>query len=86
MEDISEDITRCNLCSHDQFLQAQSHIIALNKRLLVFIVHMQCSSSAAHAVSSQGQRNVFTTDPAKLDHEDYAIKCVGGQHFLPLIL
>ena len=27
----------------------------------------------------QGQRNVFTTGPAKLDHEDYAIKCVGGQ-------
>ena len=25
----------------------------------------------------QGQRNVFTTDPAKLDHEDYAIKYVG---------
>ena len=26
----------------------------------------------------QGQRNVFITGPAKLDHEDYAIKCVGG--------
>ena len=26
----------------------------------------------------QGQRNVFTTGPAKLDYEDYAIKCVGG--------
>ena len=28
---------------------------------------------------TQDQRNVFTTGPAKLDHEDYAIKCVGGQ-------
>ena len=26
----------------------------------------------------QGWRNVLTTSPAKLDHEDYAIKCVGG--------
>ena len=41
----------------------------------------------------QGRQNVFTTGPAKLDHEDYAIKCVGGQQFmnieilyLPLIL
>ena len=25
----------------------------------------------------QGRRNVFTTGPAKLDHEDYTIKCVG---------
>ena len=30
-------------------------------------------------VKPQGQRNVFTTGPAKLDHEDYAIKCVGSQ-------
>ena len=28
---------------------------------------------------TQGRRNVFTTGPAKLDHEDYAIKCVGGR-------
>ena len=43
----------------------------------------------------QGRRNVFTTGPAKLVHEDYAIKCVGGQQdnfmnieilFLPLII
>ena len=41
----------------------------------------------------QGRRNDFTTGPAKLYHEDYAIKCVGGQQFheycnifLPLIL
>ena len=27
----------------------------------------------------QGQRNVLTTGQAKLDHEDYAIKCVGGR-------
>ena len=27
----------------------------------------------------QGQRNVFTTGPTKLDPKDYAIKCVGGQ-------
>ena len=27
----------------------------------------------------QGRRNVFTTGPTKLDHEDYAIKCVGGR-------
>ena len=26
----------------------------------------------------QGQRNVFKTDQAKLDPEDYAIKCMGG--------
>ena len=39
------------------------------------------------------RRNVFTTGPAKLDREDYAIKCVGGQQlheysniFPPLIL
>ena len=25
------------------------------------------------------RRNVFTTGPAKLDHKDYAIKCVGGR-------
>ena len=30
-------------------------------------------------LNMQGQRNVFTTGPAKLDHEDYAIKCVGSQ-------
>ena len=36
MEDISENITRCNLCSHDQFLQARSHIIALNKKAPCF--------------------------------------------------
>ena len=43
----------------------------------------------------QGWRNVLTTSPAKLDHEDYAIKCVGVRQlnfinieilFLPLIL
>ena len=28
--------------------------------------------------TKQGRRNVFITAPAKLDHEDYAIKCVGG--------
>ena len=27
----------------------------------------------------QGRRNVSTTGPAKLDHEDYAIKSVGGR-------
>ena len=27
----------------------------------------------------QGRRNVFTTGPAKLDYEDYAIKCMGGR-------
>ena len=27
----------------------------------------------------QGWRNVFTTGPAKLDYEEYAIKCVGVQ-------
>ena len=27
----------------------------------------------------QGRRNVFTTSLAKLNHEDYTIKCVGGQ-------
>ena len=30
-------------------------------------------------VALQGWRNVFTTGPAKLEHEDYATKCVGGQ-------
>ena len=27
----------------------------------------------------QGRRNVSTSGPAKLDHEDYAIKFMGGQ-------
>ena len=27
----------------------------------------------------QDRRNVFTTGLAKLDHDDYAIKCVGGR-------
>ena len=27
----------------------------------------------------QGQRNAFITAQAKLDHEDYAIKCVGDR-------
>ena len=31
---------------------------------------------------AQGWRNVFTTGPAKLDHEDYAIKCMGGWQLL----
>ena len=30
-------------------------------------------------LDSQGRRNVFTTGQAKLDPEDYAIKCVGGR-------
>ena len=37
------------------------------------------SSVMAVVCPVQGRRNVFTTGPAKLDHEDYAIKCVGGQ-------
>ena len=28
--------------------------------------------------TEHGQRTVFTTGQAKLDSEDYAIKCVGG--------
>ena len=34
----------------------------------------------------QGRRNVFTTGPAKLDHEDYAIKCIGGQQKVVLYM
>ena len=30
-------------------------------------------------ILKQGQRNVFITGEAKLDPEEYAIKCVGGQ-------
>ena len=29
-------------------------------------------------IRMQGQWNIFITGPTKLDHEDYAIKCVGG--------
>ena len=36
-------------------------------------------SESKSVKQNQGRRNVFTTSPAKLDHEDYAIKCVGGQ-------
>ena len=35
--------------------------------------------SLKQKLPSQGWRNVFTTGPAKSDHEDYAIKCVGGR-------
>ena len=34
---------------------------------------------ATQHIVIQGRWNVFTTGPAKLDHEDYAIKCVGGR-------
>ena len=27
MEDINENITQCNLCSHGRFLQARSHLL-----------------------------------------------------------
>ena len=60
---------------------------------------MQLGTSAISATQShvinqkQGWRNVFTSGPATLDHEDYVIKCVGGRQlheclntFLPLIL
>ena len=30
-------------------------------------------------ITKQGWRNVFTTGPAKPDHEDYAIECIGGR-------
>ena len=41
--------------------------------LLQLFTHIQLSHP------HQGQRNVFTTDQAKLHPEDYAIKCVGGR-------
>ena len=31
---------------------------------------------------TQGRRNVFTTGPAKLNHEDYVIKYMGGDNFM----
>ena len=37
--------------------------------------HYDCEED----ITMQGQRNAFTTGPAKLNHEDYAIKCVGGR-------
>ena len=32
-----------------------------------------------YAIYGQGWRNVFITGQAKLDPEDYAIKCMGGR-------
>ena len=35
-------------------------------------------STFAKSTVQQGQRNVFTTGPAKFDHKDYVIKCMDG--------
>ena len=37
------------------------------------------SSTLVSTIHDQGRRNVFTNGLAKLDHEDNAIKCVGGR-------
>ena len=42
-------------------------------------MHMQVRVYQDSNYIMQGQSNVFTTGQAKLDPEDYAIKCVGVQ-------
>ena len=39
---------------------------------------MQAGGHFSFYIIQRGRRNVFTTGLAKLDHEDYAIKCVGS--------
>ena len=44
---------------------------------LELLCRLYCTYTHASSDHAQGRRNVFTTGLAKLDHEDYAIKCVG---------
>ena len=41
--------------------------------------NLQTGPGSRIMIMIQGRRNVFTTGQAKLDHEDYAIKFVGGR-------
>ena len=62
MKDISENITQCKLCSHGQFLQAQSHTSAVTNmikaRIHILLTEKQCSTldipftNAMHKVHS----------------------------------
>ena len=69
-----------NVIPHEQQLQVMSKTFW--DSMYNFMRMMYVGISGINSETFQGQRNVFTTDPAKLDHEDYAIKYMGGRQVL----
>ena len=69
LKDKAEGVYHCKL----QLTKDKDYVSVVY--IIIAVVHMPMMKSY------QGQRKLFITGQAKLNPEQYSIKCIGGQYF-----